>query len=173
MLLDTDLPYLEPLWLWLRKDPNLQVEFTEDSFFMPLYSLATQSEEAMKKNCPAPRALWILPGDTLAASNKEFCRLPGVHSFNIMIFVQCLGETFQATKREGVVGLTGQAMELFRIRKLVKKSVLEFYTDYAKKNANAPLFAELLWKRDQILYPNTEGNSKFLVTTSQFDVKIF
>ena len=56
MLLDTDLPYLEPLLFWLRKDEKLKLLFSQDSFFMPHSNLITATEEAMKKDCPAPRA---------------------------------------------------------------------------------------------------------------------
>lgn len=172
MLLDTDLPYLEPLLFWLRNDPVLKNEFTDKSFFMPHSHLVSATEEAMQKDCPAPRALWILPQDTLAVSSQSNCPSQGRHSFYIEIIVQCIRDTFQLSKgQDGEVHLTGQFMELAALRKLVKKSVLEFNRDWEKKHPIGRKFEKMAWVKDQMLYPTEE--SKFLATAIQFDVNIY
>lgn len=171
-MLDTDLPYLEPLLLWLRKDAKLSEYFTEKSFFMPHNDLVSATSEAMKKDCPAPRALWILPQDTIAIQQTPpNCKYTGNHTFYIQIMVQCIRDAFQLSKIEDEIKLTGQFMELMQIRKYVKKSVAAFQLDYEKKNTTIRLFDSIGWRGDQMLYPNEENS--FLITTVQYQVKIY
>lgn len=169
MLLDTDIPYLEPLLFWLRKDSSLKAEFTDHSFFMPHNDLISATEEAMKKDCPAPRALWILPQDSLAGSLKEGCKVPSTHTFYIEIIVQCIRDQFQLVKRNDEVKLQGQFMELCALRKLVKQSVREFAKNSAKPGMPT-LFRDLYWVKDSMLYPSGENN--FLATALEFQITI-
>jgi len=173
MLLENDIPYLDPMWQWLRKDETLKDEFTQKSFFMPHNNLISATEEAMRTNCPAPRALWILPQDTLASStgNNGTCLSPGIHTFYIEIIVQCIRDPFQISEDGDGIKLTGQFMELVGLRKLVKKSISNFSKNY-KANTPAPKFDNIIWKKDSMLYPSEETN-RFLATAIQFDVKIF
>lgn len=166
----TDLPYLEPLTLWLQRDENLKNHFTEKSFFMPHADLITATEEAMKKDCPAPRALWIIPQDTVAQTRKPGCRSPGIHTFYISIITQCIRESFYFSKDGTGVHLAGPFMDLAELRLFVKNSVMAFMNNYAKPGSPNK-FGDLVWIKDQMLYPN--GESKFLITTLQFEVKIF
>lgn len=172
MLLDTDIPYLEPLWLWLRKDPVLKLEFTEASFFMPHNDLITATQDAMNRDCPAPRALWILPQDTLAQASRDGCKSPGIHTFYIQIIVQCIRDPFQIVKRDGDIKLEGQFMELMDIRKKVKESVQAFAKDYSKTLVNRK-FERVRWVKDSMLYPSQEDGPKFISTAIQFEVNIF
>ena len=168
-MLLTDIPYLEPLLFHLRQDECLKHEFTEKSFFMPHNNLVSATEEAMKKDCPAPRALWILPQDTLASSQKDTCKVPGVHTFYIEIIVQCIRDQFQLVERDGCVKLEGQFMSLMALRKKVKDSVREF----AKKTAaigQKREFYDIFWVKDTMLYPNNETN--FLATAIEYQIKI-
>lgn len=170
-MLDTDLPYLEPLLFWLRNDENLKKYFTELSFFMPHNDLVTATEEAMKKDCPAPRALWILPQDTTAVQQLPVnCKYTGNHTFYIQLMVQCIRDAFQISKVNDKLALTGQFMELMQLRKYVKKSVAQFQSDYSKKYPTGP-FDGIGWRGDQMLYPSEEN--KFLITTIQYQVKIY
>lgn len=169
MLLNTDLPYLEPLLFHLRTDEALKGQFTEHSFFMPHHDLVSATEESMAKDCPSPRALWILPGDTRAQALREGCSSPGVHSFVIEIVVQCIRDPFQIVKRDDVARLEGQSMELFMLRKLVKKSVLDFVNNRPKTNPKQ--FEGLSWVSDKMLYPS--GEDKFLATAIEFQVTIY
>lgn len=168
-MLDTDVPYLEPLLFWLRNDPNLKDEFTEKSFFMPHNHLIAATKEAMAKNCPAPRALWILPSDNVARSLKANCNVTVEHSFHILIFVQCIRDSFNILKKDGTVYLGGQFMELSSLRKKVKKSVLEFGKDWEKKNPYTK-FNEIIYRGDQPLYPDDEN--KFLVSKTDYTVNL-
>jgi len=168
-MLLTDIPYLNPMWRWLREDPSLKSEFTDKSFFMPHSDLISATVEAMKKDCPAPRALWILPQDTLAGARREGCRSPGTHTFYIQIIVQCIRDTFQIVKRDNEVVLEGQFMELCALRKKVKDSVLAFGNDY--KNKTPVKFDKLYWVKDTMLYPS--GEQKFLSTAIQFEINIY
>lgn len=168
-MLLTDLPYLEPLWKWLRDDEVLKKHFTEHSFFMPHANLIQATEEAIKSDCPAPRALWILPQDTLASAKKEGCKSPGVHTFYIEIIVQCIRDAFQVVKRDDQIKLEGQFMELAELRREVKRSVLEFSQDHLKKGGKS--FANLYWNKDQMLYPSEQNN--FLATAIEFQVTIY
>lgn len=162
-----DLPYLEPLLFHLRKDPILSEFFTEKSYFMPKHVLMEATKDAMAKDCPAPRALWILPANSTALSPKAGCRPLANHSFNIVVIIQCIRDTFQLVERDGQVKLDGQYMELSRIRSAVKKSVSVF-ENKNKSNFNLA-FSDITWMGDQNLYPD-ENN--FLVTAMQFSVKI-
>lgn len=171
-MLNTDLPYLDPLLFWLRKDEVLKNEFTEKSFFMPHNDLITATLETMKKDCPAPRALWILPQDTIALQQSPpNCKFTGQHTFYIQLMVQCIRDAFQLTKQDDNVVLTGQFMELMQLRKQVKKSVAAFALDYYRKNTTIRSFEDIGWRGDQMLYPNEEN--KFLITTIQYQVKIY
>lgn len=171
-MLDNDIPYLEPLLFWLQDDPKLKQEFTEQSFFMPHAHLVDAAMEAMKKDCPVPRVLWILPGDTNAQTTaRPDCKSPGIHTFKIMIIVQCIRDSFVISKANGKVFLSGQYMVLSGLRKLVKESVLEFYKDHAKRNFTGSKFSDLVWVKDQNLYPpDDEG---FLITSIDYQVKLF
>lgn len=163
----TDVPYLEPLLFWLRNDQALKKYFTDNSFFMPKHTLIEATEEATKKDCPAPRALWILPGDTVATSEKPGCKSPGLHSFHIVVYVQCIRDTFEIVKRDGSPHLAGQYMELSKIRQEVKRSVLAF--EMNRRESFNTKYENILWKRDQNLYPD-ENN--FLSTAIEYEVKI-
>lgn len=169
LLLDTDIPYLDPLLFHLREDPILKKYFTDKSYFMPHSNLITATEEAMKADCPAPRAIWVMPGDTVAPTPKANCRTIGNHTFNIIIFVQCIRDTFQLSLSEDKVVLTGQFMELAQIRKAVKKSILEFGKTYSQTFVNRT-FEEIMWIGDQMLYP--DDTNQFLVSSTEYQVKI-
>ena len=174
MLLDTDIPYLEPLLFHLRNDPILKAQFTDHSFFMPHADLISATEDAMKKDCPAPRALWILPEDTIATARKNGCNVPGNHTFRIEVVVQCIRDPFQLAKTgnstDGYqVRLQGQFMELMDLRKKVKASVKEF----AKANelpGSPKLFTDIYWVKDSMLYPT--GENRFLATAIEYQITI-
>ena len=170
MLIDTDVPYLEPLWRWLRGDEKLKKYFTEASFFMPHNDMVSAAIDAIQSKCPAPRALWIIPNDTRAVTKKPGCKSPGNHIFYITIIIQCIRDQFQVAKEDGEVRLQGQFMELSEIRKHVKESVLRFHNDYVKKGGKA--FENLYWTGDQMFYP-PEDKKGFLITASEFQVTIF
>lgn len=170
MLLDTDLPYLEPLLFHLRDDEILKKYFNEKSFFMPKDSLISAAKEVMDKDCPSPRALWILPQDSIAISPNPNCKSPVSHTFNIMIFVYCIRDDFQLVKKDGVAHLDGQYIELTAIRKAVKKSVFDF-NSINNKIFTGKKFENFVYQKDQMLYPDEKDN--FLVSNTEFQVKIF
>lgn len=168
--LNTDVPYLEPLLFHLKNDPDLKKEFTEKSFFMPHHDLVSAAEEAMKKDCPAPRSIWILPGDSTVLTTTIGCPPKAQTNFTILIFVQCIRKAFDLSAGDDPtkVVLNGQAMELYMLRKLVKKSVHKFAIATMKKNVSD--YQDVAWVRDQTLYPTEE---KFLATAVEFTVKVF
>lgn len=168
MQINSDLPYLEPLLMWLRNDETLKNEFTDKSFFMPKLDLSKATKEALENDCPAPRALWIFPLDTDAIQPKEGCRVQGSHSFGIVIYVQCIRDSFELVKRGSEVKLGGQFMELTHVRNLVKESIRKFAIDNAKKMPKS--FENVVWVRDRILYPDTDA---FLGTSLEYKVNIF
>lgn len=169
VLLDTDLPYLEPLLFHLRNDDVLKKYFTEHSYFMPKNNLASAAEEAMKKDCPAPRALWILPQDNLAINKDGVC-LPKVHhTFYILIMVNCIRDQFQIIKRDGSVHLSGEYMEMTAVRKSVKRSVYNFNKSISQV-VTSRSFENIMFKRDQMLYPDEDN---FLVSNTEYQVTIF
>ena len=172
--IDSDIPYLEPLLLHLRTDPKLQNEFTDKSFFMPHVNLLEATSEALSMDCPLPRALWILPGDSIATTAQQNCQSPAKHTFHIQLIVQCIRDQFQISKKDDQFYLNGQAMELFSLRKLVKKSVVEFSRKWDKEN-NRQKFEKMLWVKDIMQYPddNPENPNKFLATALEFSVTIF
>lgn len=168
-MLNVDLPYLQPLLFWLRDDVNLKNYFTQKSFFMPKNDLIAAIDEAMQTDCPAPRSLWILPQETLASvANSRGCLSPGIHTFLIEIIVQCIRDPFILRETsEGEMFLDGQFMKLSQIRKAVKKSI----TQFSKENTYKSLFTDLNWRSDRMLYP--DGEAKFLITSLEYQVKIF
>lgn len=168
-MLQVDIPYLEPLWIHLREDEVLKQHFTDRSYFMPHSHLIAATEEAMKKDCPAPRALWILPGDSLASTARApaGCKVPSTHTFYIQIIVQCIRDAFQVVRKGDSIGLDGQFMELSFLRSKVKESVLRF----SAKQDKSLGFENIIWRKDSILYPSDE--SSFLATASEFNVTIF
>lgn len=168
-MLLTDIPYLEPLLFHLRRDECLKDEFTEKSFFMPHSNLVSASREAMDKNCPAPRALWILPQDSLALVQKNDCKSPAVHTFYIEIIVQCMRDQFDIVERDGCLKLEGQFMSLMALRKKVKDSVREFSKTTTAQGQNYK-FYDLFWVKDTMLYPNDDSN--FLATAIEYQIKL-
>lgn len=168
-MLNTDIPYLQDLTFWLQKDARLKNYFTEKSFFMPKNDLVSAINEAMAKDCPAPRALWILPGETSAAPvNNMNCKSPGLHNFHIVIMVQCVRDQFQVVKKDSEIYLGGGFMELAEIRKYVKQSVVEF----AKENMKNPskLYDKIAWRGDQPLFPSEDG---FIVSSTEYEIVIY
>lgn len=170
MQIDNDIPYLEPLLFHLREDKTLKQYFTEKSFFMPLSNLVSGIEEAMKKNCPAPRALWILPGDTNAKTYKANCKNPGEHSFRVILFVQCIRDQFQLSRIGNEIKLTGQFMELAKIRKALKDSILKFGCKWSVENNNY-MFGNVTWMGDEPLYPQDGEN--FIINSTRYNVTIY
>jgi len=168
MQIDSDLPYLEPLLMWLRNDESLKPYFTDKSFFMPKLDLQKAADEALKGDCPSPTALWIFPMDTDAASTTTECRSAGTHSFAIVLWVQCIRESFELVKRDGEVVLGGQFMELTTMRKAVKKSIAAFAKDNTSKFPNR-FFEKVIWLRDRNLYPQEDS---FLGTSIEYRVNI-
>lgn len=169
MLLDTDLPYLEPLLMWLRDDPKLKDVFTDKSFFMPKLDLEAAAKEAEANGCPSPRSLWIFPLNTSAVTNKPGCNNIGSHEFGIIIWVQCIRDSFELVKTEDkTIKLGGQFMELTALRKLVKNSVKEFSQKNEQNIVNRK-FEKLVWSRDRILYPSSDS---FLGVSIEFRVNI-
>lgn len=169
--METDLPYLEPLLFWLRSDETLKQFFTEKSFFMPHSDMVSGIKDLIEKSCPV-RALWIQPQDTLAATNRPGCNNPGNHTFYITLIVPCIRNQFELFKTSASeIKLGGQFMELIKIRKAVKKSVHNFYID-SQKNPS-PKFNNMVWRKDQMLYPSGDEDVGFLATAIQFDVTIF
>jgi len=124
---DTDLPYLEPLSLHLKKDTNLHAFFSESDFFADL-KIETDIEELIEKDCLAPRSLIIYPGTSSPMqAGQRSCFSKRVHQFHLFIFIQCIRDHYEFTKNdEGEIKLKGQVMELTRIRAAVKKSIQEF-----------------------------------------------
>lgn len=167
--LKTDLPYLQDLTFWLQKDENLKRFFTEKSFFMPRNDLISAIENAIKSNCPAPRALWILPADTTAAPvNTINCKSPGLHTFHIVIMVQCARDNFQVIKKNDDVYLGGPFMELAEIRACVKESIRAFAKDNTSKISRA--YEKIAWRGDQPLFPSEEG---YIVSSTEYEIVIF
>lgn len=170
-MLLTDIPYLEPLLFHLRQDPELKKFFTDKSFFMPHHDLVEAITDSSNPDCPLPRSLWILPGDTAAINRKPGCVSAGLHSFSIAIAVKCIYDAFTLSKKnDGDIHLEGQFMELTRLRKLVKKSVNTFAKNLI--HVNESKYNDLVWIGDQNLYPNEE-QKKILATAINFEVTIF
>lgn len=168
LLLDTDLPYLEPLLFHLRKDETLKNYFTEKSFFMPKDDLISAVEEAIKNDCPAPRALWVLPQDGLAInSNNTNCKPSISHTFNIMLMIACIRDSFQIVKKDNVVHLSGEYLEMTAIRKAIMKSVSEF-NKLKNKEFTGRTFENIRFMKYQSLYPD----DSFLVNNLEYNVTI-
>lgn len=161
----TDLPYLEPLLFHLRADETLKKFFSERSFFMPKNTLIQATKEAMEKDCPSPRALWIIPEGTTALSSKSGCPTIGSHSFSIVIFIHCIREAFELLKRDNKVVLGGEFMELSKIRRAVKKSVNQF-ENINKQNFDLN-YKDIAWQGDTPLFPDEDG---FIVSSTEYSV---
>ena len=163
----SDLPYLSPLLFHLRNDEALKDYFTEKSFFMPKTTLVSATEEAMKKDCPAPRALWILPDNTTALNPKSGCVPVGNHTFYVTIFTQCIRNPFELIKKDNKIELGGTFMELTKIRRAVKISINKFENQNRSILTNK--FSNITWMGDQNLHPDEEG---FIVSALQYNVTI-
>lgn len=173
MLLDTDLPYLEPLLFHLQKDENLKLYFTQKSYFMPKDNLVSATKEMIGKDCPAPRALWILPQDNVAINPNGNCLSNYNHTFYILILINCIRDKFQIIDKDGVAHLSGEYMEMTQVRKAIKKSINEFNKE-TSKIVTGKQFEKIAWVKDQSLYDNDEElKQNFLINNSEFTVKIF
>lgn len=167
-MLLTDLPYLEPVLFHLRNDESLKNHFTETSFFMPHNDLVKAILDSSKNpDCVLPRSLWILPQDTTANSAPPGCKAKGTHSFSIALAVGCNRNQFILRKVDGNLELAGSFMELVKLRRLVKESMLSF----VRKNTMNPSFTELVWAGDRMLYPDSDENN-LIATTIDYTIKI-
>lgn len=164
-----DLPYLEPLWKWLREDSTLKSQFTDKSFFMPHHELVSAALEAAKKDCPMPRSIWIIPGDTVSATEKPGCAAIGLHDFSVVIFVQCIRDAFQISKNGDDYSLKGQFMEMIELRRLVKQSIRNF-SKAAEANFINRKYEGLRWVGDANLYPTDE--MKMLAVEIRYQVRL-
>lgn len=169
VLLDTDIPYLEPLLFHLRNDPILKNYFTEKSFFMPKDDLISAAQEVIDKDCPSPRALWILPQDGIAinSTSNTLCKPIVSHTFNILLMIACIRDTFQMAKKDDKVYLSGEYMEMTAIRKAIMKSVLEFNKEKMKITTGRT-FENIKFVKYQSLYPD----DSFLVNNIEYNVTI-
>lgn len=168
-MLTTDIPYLDPLLMWLRADEDLKKEFTEKSFFMPHADLLSAVVDLAKKDCPSPRALWIFPGDSQAVQQRPGCRAQARHQFSISIFLQCIRNSFELSKTDNGIHLSGQFMEMTKLRKIVKSSVHKFSLKEEGVLLSKP-FEGLRWTGDRIMYPREDFN--LLGTSIEFEVLI-
>jgi len=167
----TDLPYLNPLLVHLRKDVNLEKFFsTKDFFAMPKADL-NDLEDALKKDCPSPRSLWIFPGTSSNAAPQQRikdCTPKANHIFNIVIIFQCIRDTFEFKKDPITtdIYLDGQFMELSESRRAVKKSITEFNKNLNMREA----YDFISWNSDEMLFPDGESNN--LMSSSSFSTII-
>lgn len=168
---NVDIPYLEPLLLHLRNDSNLEKFFTKKDFFtMPKADLS-DLEGAIKKDCPAPRSVWIFPGMSQAANpvRNPNCLPKAMHNFNIVLVFQCIRDTFTFVKSDGLVHLDGTFMEMSEARKALKKSVGDFNKAINQYQVSQG-FDYINWISDEMLYPE-DGNT-FLISSSVFQTMI-
>lgn len=166
-MLDTDLPYLDPLLFHLRSDETLKKYFTDKSFFMPKTDMINAVDEAIQQSCPMPRALWILPQDTVSVNSRAGCVSQGNHTFFIQLITKCIKHEFQISKKDDELYLSGDFMELAQIRKAVKKSMVSFSR---KALENTYQYKNLVWVKDQMLYPDQADG--FFVVTLEYSVII-
>lgn len=169
---NSDVPYLEPLLEHLKKDVSLEKYFSKKDFFaMPKADLA-DLEEAIKKDCPSPRSLWIFPGNN-AAFNQAQTRNPNclpkiLHSFNILLTFQCIRNPFELKFNGTEVYLDGSFMELSEARKAVKKSINNFNKTLNSVSLNNG-FDFISWLSDEMLYPDEDA---FLISNSVYQTLI-
>lgn len=171
--MNVDLPYLEPLMFHLRNDEDLEKFFSKKDFFaMPKTDLA-DLEGAIKKDCPAPRSVWIFPGSSQAASatRSANCFPKALHTLNIVIVFQCIRDTFTFIKdKDGDVRLSGTFMELSEARKALKVSINKFNKKISDPIVMSVGFDFINWTNDDMLYP--EEGDKMLVSSSVFQTMI-
>lgn len=172
MARNVDIPYLEPLLMHLRSDTSLEKFFTKKDFFtMPKADLS-DLEGALKKDCPAPRSVWIFPGMSQAANpvRNPNCLPKALHNFNVVIVFQCIRDTFTFIKgTDNQVHLDGTFMEMSEARKALKKSIGEFNKAH-NLHAVGNGFDFINWISDEMLYPE-DGNT-FLISSSVFQTMI-
>jgi hypothetical protein len=167
----TDLPYLNPLLVYLRSNQNLEKYFSKKDFFaMPKADL-NELTDALKKDCPSPRSLWIFPGTSTNAAPQQRiqdCTPKAIHNFNIVIIFQCIRDTFEFKKDKDTtqIYLDGQFMELAEARRAVKKAITEFNSTLTYNQA----FDFISWNSDEMLFPNEESNH--LMSNSSFNTII-
>ncbi len=158
-LRNTDLPYLNPLMVHLRKDADLEKFFAKKDFFaLPKADINDLSEE-IKKKCPSPRSIWVFPGTSVNAAPQQRipnCTPKAIHNFNIVIVFQCIRDIFEFKKDQETteVYLDGQFMELAEARKAVKKSI----TNFNRSLKNTEAFEFIAWSNDEMLYPEEDDN---------------
>lgn len=169
---NVDIPYLEPLLFHLRNDVELEKFFTKKDFFtMPKADLG-DLEDAIKKDCPAPRSVWVFPGisNAAAAGRSAGCLPKALHSFNVVLVFQCIRDTFTFSKdKDGNVFLDGQFMELSEARKALKLSINKFNKEHNARPTNNG-FDFINWVSDEMLYP--EDGDNFLISSSVFQTMI-
>ena len=170
---DTDVPYLEPLLLHLRSDVSLEKFFSKKDFFALPKADLSDLEEAMKLDCPAPRSVWIFPGNSQSqiATRTPNCAPKMLHSFNVVITYQCIRNSFEfKVDEDNKVYLAGQFMELSAARKAVKRSITNF-NKTLKIVSSSSGFDFISWVSDEMLYP--EEATQFLISNSVYQTIIF
>lgn len=171
--LDTDVPYLEPLLIHLRNDVELEKYFSKKDFYaLPKADLG-DLEDAIKNDCPAPRSVWIFPGNNQnqIATRTPNCGPKMLHNFNIVITYQCIRKSFEfKVDADNKLYLDGQFMELSAARKAVKKSITRFNKTLNIVSDNMG-FDYVSWVSDEMLYP--DDATQFLISNSVYQTIIF
>jgi hypothetical protein len=165
----TDLPYLEPLVIYLKKDPSLRSFFNESDFFAEPKIDPEELEDQIKKNGKLSKYFWIFPGETIAKEqNPRFeCASIGIHTFFATIIKPCTREQYFFIKdaQDGSLKLSGEVIELTEIRKAVKDSISKAYKII---NPNQSKYGFIYWKKDEMI--NLEDG--LLIATSIYEVQI-
>lgn len=163
----TDLPYLEPLVLFLKNDADLKSHFNESDFFAEPKIDPEEIEKHVKKNGRFPKYFWIFPGDTIAKqSTRAHCQSSGIHTFYATIIKPCLGNQYSFVKdSSSELRLSGEVIEVTEIRNSVKKTISKFYNSLPTQGR----FGFIYWKKDEMI----DLEDGLLIATSVYELEIY
>lgn len=174
--MSTDLPYFEPLVLFLKKSPELRAHFSDRSFFLDPNIDPTDIDKAIGTDAPRRNIIWVFPGDTVARINpgekKLECSYHGTHTFFITILNVCDRDKFTLIKKDTGLELSGPVVDMMKIRNSVKEEVRRFARQ-SNSSVKPIRYFDLRWKRDSMIeYTENEKKCGFINATMEFDIDL-
>lgn len=156
--MQNDIPYIESLLLFLRKDTELLKVIKKTDLFAKI-------ELDQEEDCKTNTSVFILPGQSIRKTTGPVSQACGghvEHTLQIAVAVQCIRDEFIFNEKDGQVTLEGEMMKLAKIRKAILAAVARYNKAYVGKPDG--IMNPLVW--DRTTPADKTGN--FIISALEF-----